>query len=103
MVSDLIRISLLTDPFVPSFAKSKSSAKKRPLEVLNPCVDAWVNARFLSSVKEKARDSAWPGLKWQYGNIKVIALKDILAELKHAAGKLAELIEYYNSMLKQPR
>jgi len=45
------------------------------------------------------------------GNIKVIALKDILAELKHAAGKLkggagtdlAELIEYYNSMLKQPR
>src|SRR5205814_7077237 len=59
-------ISLLTDPFVPSFAKSKSSAKKRPLEVLNPCVDAWVNAKFLSSVKEKARDSAWPGLKWQY-------------------------------------
>ena len=38
-------------------------------------------------------------------------MKDILAELKHAAGKLkggagtdlAELIEYYNSMLKQPR
>lgn len=116
-------ISPLRDEFVPSFAKSKTSAKERPLEVLKPCVAAWVENKFQSAEKRKARDSAWPGLKWRHvlvhavvrepkelklieaAGIQLIALHEILAQLKHAAGKLkggagtdlAEVIEYYNS------
>lgn len=116
-------ISPLKDEFVPSFAKSKTSAKARPLNVLKPCVTAWVDNKFLCSEKNKARESAWPGLKWRHvfvhavvrepqelqliaaTEVKLIALHEILAQLKHAAGKLkggagtdlAEVIEYYNS------
>ena len=111
--------------FVPEFAKSKTSAKERPPKILKPCVDAWVEGKFLASAKIKARDSAWPGLKWRYvfvhavvrepaelkivgaTGIHLIALHAVLAELKHTVGKLkggagtdlAEMIEYYNSFI----
>jgi len=116
-------ISSLTDEFVPSFAKSKTSAKERPLDILKPCVAAWVANKFLNTEKKKARESAWPGLRWRHvfvhavvrepqelemikaAGIQLIPLHEILAQLKHAAGKLkggagtdlAEVIEYYNS------
>ena len=118
-------ISPLKSEFVPSFAKSKTSAKERPLELLKPCVAAWVQGKFLAPDKKKARESAWPGLNWQYvlvhavvreprelqiiseAGITLIALHEVLAQLKHAAGKLkggagtdlAEVIEYYNSFV----
>lgn len=119
-------ISPLTAEFIPSFARSRTSAKERPSETLKTCVSAWVHNKFFVPAKQKARNSAWPGRTWQYllvhavvrepaeltlirrAGIKVIALHDVLAQLKHAAGKLkggagtdlAELIEYYNSYLK---
>ena len=118
-------ISPLLSQFVPKFAKSKTSAKERSLEILKPCVAAWVEGKFLAPAKIKARDSAWPSLKWRYvfvhavvrepaelklvkaAGIRLIALHDVLAELKHTAGKLksgagtdlAEIIEYYNSFV----
>src|SRR5205814_589370 len=58
-------ISPLKDEFVPSFAKSKTSAKARPPEVLAPCVTAWVDAKFFNAEKRRARETAWPGLNWQ--------------------------------------
>jgi hypothetical protein len=115
-------ISPLLSEFVPSFAKSKTSAKQRTQEILKPCVTEWVNGKFLAEAKVKGRESAWPGLQWHYvfvhavvreptelqliakEGIQLIALHDVLAKLKHAAGKLkggagtdlAEMIEYYN-------
>lgn len=120
-------ISPLLNDFVPSFAKSKTSAKERPLEILKPCVTAWVDGKFRSDAKTKARESAWPGLKWHQvlvhavvredveleliaaEGIELIALHNVLAKLKHAAGKLkggagtdlAEMIEYYNEYVNE--
>jgi hypothetical protein len=120
-------ISPLLPKFVPSFAKSKSSAKDRPLEVLGPCVAAWVEGKYLAPTKKKARDSAWTGLTWQYvfvhavvkevkeleliekAGVRLMALHKVLAELKHSAGRLkggagtdlAEVIEYYNEYVNR--
>src|SRR5688572_23269530 len=51
-------ISPLKDEYVPSFAKSRTSAKARPLDILEPCVAAWVQGKFLTAEKKKARESA---------------------------------------------
>ena len=116
-------VSPLTSEFMPSFAKSRTSAKKRPPEVLKACAKAWVQKKFLSVAKQKARDTAWLGLEWkpllvhavireeeelcifQMAGVKLIALHQVLGQLKHVAGKLkggagtdlAEVIEYYNA------
>lgn len=116
-------ISPLLAEHVPSFAKSKTSAKKRPMEILSPCVKLWVENKFRSETKRKARDLAWPRLEWKkflvHGVVKeeeelkliashgitLIPLHVILADLRHYKGKLkggagtdlAEIIEYYNS------
>jgi len=118
-------ISPLLAEHVPSFAKSKTSAKTRPLELLEPCVESWVQGKFNCASKQAARDLAWPGLLWKptfvhavarepeelrlisERGITCLALHTVLADLKHAAGKLkggagtdlAEIIEYYNTVV----
>ena len=116
-------ISPLLGEHVPSFAKSKTSAKERPIELLKPCVEAWVEGKFFSAAKCAAREMAWPGLNWKatlvHGVVREVAeltliashgvnllpLHAVLSNLRHAAGKLkggagtdlAEIIEYYNT------
>jgi hypothetical protein len=118
-------ISPLLAEHIPSFAKSKTSAKSRPLELLEPCVESWVEGKFYSASKRAARELAWPGLQWRptlvhavvrepaelrlisARGIACLALHTVLADLKHAAGKLkgvagtdlAEIIEYYNTFV----
>jgi|SRR5258706_1627340 len=118
-------ISPLLSEHVPSFAKSKTSAKERPAELLKPCVAAWVEGKFFSTSKRAAREMAWPGLKWKptlvhavvreaaelpliaSHGITLLPLHSVLADLRHAAGKLkgsagtdlAEIIEYYNTFV----
>jgi hypothetical protein len=118
-------ISPLLKDHVPSFAKSLSSAKERPYDLLLTCVNAWVNAKFFRPSKRNAFDSAWKGISWKphfvHGVVKselelqliashgieVIPLHQVLSGLKHAAGKLkggagtdlAEVVEYYNSFV----
>lgn len=93
--------------------------------MLEECIDDWVEAKYLSRTKAKARDSAWPRLKWRYvfvhavvrepmelqliaaAGIALLPLHEVLAALKHKAGKLkggagtdlAEMMEYYNSFV----
>ena len=57
-------ISPLTDLHAKEFGKARTSAWKRPTEVLEASVSAWVNKKFLSKGKVSAREKAWPGLKW---------------------------------------
>lgn len=48
------------------FAKAKNSAKLRPGNIVKDAVDAWVTKKFTAAEKKKTRNSAWPGLKWQF-------------------------------------
>lgn len=115
-------ISPLLPEYIPSFAQSKTSAKVRPKEIIEPCVEAWVKKKFTSPDKARVRQAKWADSDWQlifvHGvvkdeyeltvmqelGIKTIPLFTILNELKHAPGKItggagtdfAELIEYYN-------
>ncbi len=116
-------IAPLLPKFIPEFAKSKTSAKSRPQEIIAPCVEAWVDKKFLSPGKEKVRDLKWPGCQWEFTlvhgvvkdefelkvmrdlGISTIPLYEILGGLQHLPGgitggagtDLAELIEYYNA------
>lgn len=57
-------ISPLTRAQVKEFDKSKTSAWSRPRDVLEIAVSAWVEKKFFSPGKVKARNKAWPGLSW---------------------------------------
>lgn len=115
-------IAPLLPQYVPSFAKSKTSAKVRPPEIMKTSVEAWVQKKFTTPDKVRVREEKWPGCKWDlifvHGVVKdkyelevmrnlgitTIPLSKILYELKHSPGKItggagtdfAELIEYYN-------
>ena len=90
---------------------------------MGPCVEAWVDKKFLSADKRKVREQKWPGCNWQFTlvhgvakddyelemmrglSIETMPLSQILADLHHLPGAitggagtdLAELIEYYNA------
>ena len=113
----------LAADLVPSFAKSKTSAKERSPDIIEPSVTAWLEKKFFSTVKENMRNSKWPNVNWNYyfvhakvreslelelmrqAGIQTISLHTILGDLQHLAGQitggagtdLAELIEYYNA------
>jgi len=115
-------IAPLLAEFIPSFAKSKTSAKIRPRDIIQPCTEAWVEKKFTSSEKNRVRGLKWPDCEWNlqfvHGVVKdefelevirnkginTISLYEVLRELKHSPGKItggagtdfAELIEYYN-------
>jgi hypothetical protein len=115
-------IAPLVAEFVPSFAKSKTSAKLRSREIMKPCVEAWVNKKFTSPEKTRVRDVKCTGCNWQlifvHGivkdeyelevirdlGVKTLPLFEVLHELKHSPGSItggagtdfAELIEYYS-------
>jgi hypothetical protein len=115
-------IAPLLAEYIPSFAKSKTSAKIRPREIIQPCTVAWVEKKFTSSEKNRVRALKWPGCEWNFqfvhgvvkdeyeleairdNGINTISLYEVLHELKHSPGKItggagtdfAELIEYYN-------
>lgn len=65
-VNPIAYISPLTTDQAKEFEKGKTSAWHRPEEVLPVSVAAWVNKKFLSETKVKARDRAWPHLKWTF-------------------------------------
>ncbi len=48
------------------FARSKTSAKVRPEEIVKAGVDAWVTKKFTSVEKRKTRTLAWAGLEWHF-------------------------------------
>jgi hypothetical protein len=59
-------ISPLTGDQSRALGKAKTSAWARPQEVLQVSVAAWVEKKFLSPAKAKARTKAWPGLEWSF-------------------------------------
>jgi hypothetical protein len=57
-------ISPLTKAQAKEFGRKPTSAWKRPREVLEASVAAWVEKKFRSAKKVAARNRAWPGLSW---------------------------------------
>lgn len=59
-------ISKLTGDMVPSFAKSKNSAKERPKSILSACVANWLQSKFTAPRTQQIRDHFMPKAKWTY-------------------------------------
>jgi hypothetical protein len=57
-------IAPLTDEQVKSLGKAKTSAWTRPRDIMELAVSAWIEKKFLTTGKAKARNRAWPGLTW---------------------------------------
>ena len=57
-------ISPLTDAQSSKLGKKKTSVWVRPPSVLKASVSAWVDKKFRSPLKAKARDRAWENLTW---------------------------------------
>ena len=121
-VNPIAYISPLTAEQTKEYDKGKTSAWRRPPEALPISVSSWVNKKFLSETKIKARDRAWPNLKWSFHfihgkvrheeelpliashGIELIPFHSVLAELcknednapKGGAGSdIADMIAYY--------
>lgn len=116
-------IAPLLPEYIPKFAKSRTSAKTRPQEIIRSSAGAWVEKKFTSVEKLRVRNLKWPQGEWQlilvHGvvkdefeleairelGIRTISLHEVLRELKHSPGAItggagtdfAELIEYYNN------
>ncbi|TXH73712.1 hypothetical protein [Thiobacillus sp.] len=65
-VNPIAYISPLTADQTQKYGKGKTSAWRRPPEALPISVAEWVNKKFLSDIKIKARNRAWPDLKWSF-------------------------------------
>lgn len=103
-------------------AKSASSAKKRPADLIRASIDEWVEKKFQSPRKREMRDRCWRDIDWQYKfvhgvvhdqtelrliaerNIDLISFNDVLRALcDHNPGELfggagtdiAEIIRYF--------
>jgi hypothetical protein len=115
-------IASLPDEAREGFAKSRTSMKVRPPELIERAAAAWVEKKFKSKSKRVARETAWPGMKWKYilvhaavrwpveveaiarNGVEVIPLYRVLMELGQSGASgirgdagtdLSEIIEYY--------
>lgn len=65
--------------------KARTSAWIRPQEILAESVSDWIQKKFSSRAKARARDRAWPGLSWSL-------------ELVHGAVRHPEELDLIRSM-----
>jgi hypothetical protein len=114
-------IAPLSTEQVTGFAKSRTSAKLRPAEVMEQAVGGWVAKKFTSRRKHQTRDRAWPGLSWRFvfvhalvkderelsfiaaRGVEVVPFHRVLNELRHglsdirgnAGTDVSEIVEYF--------
>lgn len=113
-------VTPLTSERAAAVGKARTTAWKRPREIVAESVAAWVEKKFDSKNKAKVRERLWPGLEWQrilvHGvakhpeeleelerHIKLVSFYEVLRDLcweKHdlfgATGTdIANIIEYY--------
>jgi hypothetical protein len=63
-INPIAYISPFTDAQAKTLGKSRTSACARPRDVLDVAVSAWIDKKFHSPGKVKARNRAWSGLLW---------------------------------------
>lgn len=113
-------ISKLTQAHSKQHSKARTSALKRPPELLKECVAEFVRHKFDSEKKRNARKIVWPGINWKNvfihgkvrdeselnlisaAGVKVISFHDVLTYLAKkspvtgAAGTdISEIVEYF--------
>jgi hypothetical protein len=59
-------VTPLSDEIARRFNKKKTSAWKRPDEVVAECVERWVAKKFSHQDKVAVREKMWAGVQWQY-------------------------------------
>jgi hypothetical protein len=106
---------------IGGFAKSRTSAKIRPLDVMEQAADGWVAKKFSSRKKVQTRERAWPGLSWRFvfvhalvkderelgfiahRGVALVPFHTVLNELRHglsdvrgnAGTDVSEIVEYF--------
>lgn len=115
-------ISPVAKEVAARFGAKGSSAKRRPSDILEASVRAWIQKKFLSLKKRSMREEAWPKLEWKFvlvhaesrwpeelkcigsHGVTLVSLTKVLAELHHdksgslrggAGTDIAELMEYF--------
>jgi len=125
-------IAPLPDDAREGFAKSRTSMKERPPDLVKRAATAWVEKKYTSKSKRTMRAAAWPGLDWKFvlvhakvrwpdeleaiarNGVEVIPLHRVLSELGRSEGSglrgsagtdLSEVIEYFyrHSAERNPR
>ncbi len=91
-------IAPLPDEAREGFAKSRTSMKVRPPELVERAAAAWVEKKFRSKSKRAARETAWPGMEWKY--ILVHAAVRYRAEVEAIARIGVEVIPLYRVLLE---
>jgi hypothetical protein len=86
-------IAPLPGDSLEGFAKSKTSMKTRPAELMQAAAKAWVEKKFKSKVKHTARDAAWRNLSWKY--VLVHAVVKSQAEVEAIAQCGVETIAFH--------
>lgn len=85
--------------------KAKTTAWKRPCEVVAESVVAWVEKKFNSKAKTKARERLWPRLQWKKKLVQGVAKyaeKQEKHDLFGATGThLANIVEYHEDITAQ--
>jgi len=83
-------IAPLPDRLVEGFAKTRSSMKARPREVIEAAARGWVAKKFSSTAKVTAREKVWPGLQWKFVMVHAVVREP--AELEIIASQRVEVI-----------
>ena len=91
-------ISKLPSADAKRMGKVRSSAVKRPPNMLKSCVEEWVQSKFCSTGKIKARDIVWPGLKWRLAFVHGV-VRD-MAELEMIQSYGVEVIPFSTVLLQ---
>lgn len=120
-------LSKLTKRLTKELGKEKGSAWKMPHDVLQECVNEWVQAKFTDPAKIKRRDALWPSAYWelvlvhgivkhseelkliQAAGIRLVALEQVINELCSPArpsytatgSDLVDLIEFFATWQKK--
>jgi hypothetical protein len=91
-------IASLPDDVPEGFAKSRTSMKERPPELVERAAAAWVEKKFRSKSKHAVRETAWSGLEWKY--ILVHAAVRWPSEVEAIARNGVEAIPLYRALLE---
>jgi len=86
-------VTKLPREFCKAAKKDRNSAMRRPDDLLQWGATEFVDLKYRSAKKLKARERMWPGLKWK--EVFVHAVVRDIGELKYIAAEGVDVISFY--------